>query len=104
MAMLRNQFCGRTRREFIWQVGAGFGGVALTALLERDGFFARHAAAAENLAADAVRPLAVRPPHFPGKATACIFLFMYGGPSQMDLFDYKPELQQRDGQTVDLEI
>lgn len=102
--MVKNQFCGRTRREFIWQVGAGFGGVALTALLERDGFFARPASAADNLAADAARPLAIRPPHFPGTAKACIFLFMYGGPSQMDLFDYKPELQKRDGQTVDLEI
>ncbi|QDU68582.1 DUF1501 domain-containing protein [Engelhardtia mirabilis] len=38
-----------------------------------------------------------------GRAKRCIFLFMFGGPSQMDLFDYKPELQARDGQTVDIE-
>lgn len=38
-----------------------------------------------------------------GKAKRCIFLFMFGGPSQMDLFDYKPELQRRGGQSVDLE-
>ena len=45
-----------------------------------------------QLAYDA--PLAARPNHFPVKAKACIFLYMYGGPSQMDLFDYKPVLQK----------
>src|SRR6185436_13803342 len=38
------------------------------------------------------------------KVKSCIFLFMYGGPSQMDMFDYKPELQKRDGQTISMEI
>jgi hypothetical protein len=92
--------CTGSRREFLWQMGAGFAGLALTALLENDGFFCRHAAAAEP----SLNPLAPRPPHLPGKAKACIFLFMYGGPSAMDLFDFKPELQRRDGQTVSLEI
>src|SRR5436853_116757 len=50
------------------------------------------------------QPTQPRPAHFPGRAKSCIFLFMYGGPSQMDLFDYKPELQKRDGQTVNMEI
>jgi hypothetical protein len=81
-------------------MGAGFVGLALTDMLSRDGFFARHAAATE--ANDS--PLAVRQGHFPGKAKHCIFLFMYGGPPHMDLFDYKPELQKRDGQEVELEI
>jgi hypothetical protein len=100
-----SQFCGRTRREFLWQIGAGFGGVALTAVLDRDGFFARHGLAAQpDYPVDTSHPRAPRPPHFPTKAKACIFLFMYGGPSQMDLFDYKPELQKRDGQSVDMEI
>ncbi len=40
--------CGRTRREFVWEMGAGFVGTALTALLAEDGFFARHAAAATS--------------------------------------------------------
>lgn len=79
-------------------MGAGFAGVALTALLERDGFFRAHAA---GLAGGS---MAARPAHRARKAKACIFLFMYGGPSQMDLLDYKPELQKRDGQTVDMEI
>jgi Protein of unknown function (DUF1501) len=95
-----HQFCGRTRREALWQIGAGFGGVALTALLDQDGFFARHAAAA----APELDVLAPRPSHSAGKAKHCIFLFMYGGPSQMDLFDYKPELQKRDGQSFQMEL
>jgi len=94
--------CVGSRREFLWQMGAGFAGVALTALLDQDGFFSR-VAAATPAAVDA-NPLRAKPPHFPTKAKACIFLFMYGGPSQMDLFDYKPELQKRDGQTIDMEI
>ncbi|MFN3651626.1 MAG: DUF1501 domain-containing protein [Armatimonadota bacterium] len=95
--------CAGTRREFLWQMGAGFAGLALTSLLDQDGFFTRHAAAAE-LPARAGGPLAPRPAHFPAKAKHVIFLFLYGGPSQMDTFDYKPELQKRDGQSVDIEI
>src|SRR5262249_4015475 len=90
-----------TRRQFLWQAGAGFTGLALTALLDSDGFFSRPAVAAPLSAAN---PLAARPPHRLTKAKACIFLFMFGGPSQIDLFDYKPELQKRDGQTIDNEF
>src|SRR5436305_6062985 len=95
-----NSLCAGSRREFLWQMGAGFAGLALTALLDGDGFFTRQAGAATI----ATNPLLPRPPHFPGKAKSCIFLFMYGGPSQMDLFDYKPQLQKRDGQSVEMEI
>src|SRR5262245_7204101 len=93
--------CAGTRREFLWQAGAGFTGLALSALLDADGFFGRPAVAASLPPAN---PLAPRPPHHPGQAKACIFLFMFGGPSQIDLFDYKPELQKRDGQTIDNEF
>jgi Protein of unknown function (DUF1501) len=89
-------FCGRTRREFLWEAGAGFTGLALTALLSQDGFFA---AEPDNPQARA-NPLAPRPPHFPGRAKSVIFLFMYGGPSQVDTFDYKPELYRLDGRTI----
>src|SRR6266567_4621867 len=92
--------CIGSRREFLWQRGAGFAGLALTAMLDGDGFFSRNASAAGMDS----NPLLPRPPHFRAKAKSCIFLFMYGGPSQMDLFDYKPALQKRDGQTVDMEI
>src|SRR5947207_14164935 len=81
-------------------MGAGFTGLALTGLLDGDGFFTRQASAATPK----LNPLQPRPAHFPARAKSCIFLFMYGGPSQMDLFDYKPELQKRDGQSVDMEI
>jgi len=94
-----HNFCGRTRREFLWEAGAGFTGVALTALLSEDGFFGR-AAAQQAIPQAAANPLALRPSHFPARAKSVIFLFMYGGPSQVDTFDYKPELYRLDGQTI----
>ncbi len=89
------QFCRRTRREFLWEAGAGFTGVALTGLLSADGFFSA-AAAAEASA----NPLAPKPAHFPAKAKSVIFLFMYGGPSHIETFDYKPKLYPLDGKTI----
>ena len=99
----RAGLCSGTRREFLWEAGAGFGGLALASLLDRDGFFTRHAQAAPR-DDDSANPLAPRAAHFPAKAEHVIFLFMYGGPSSVDTWDYKPELQKRDGQTVDIEI
>jgi hypothetical protein len=93
------QFCGRTRREFLWQTGAGFGAVGLTSLLSDDGFFSRAQAADQETASG---PLAVRQPHFAPKAKSIIFLFMYGGPSHIDTFDYKPSMVGMDGKTVDV--
>src|SRR4051812_6164578 len=86
---MRN-FCHRTRREFLWEAGAGFTGVALAGLLGDD-FFSR-AAASERATS--------RAPHFAPKAKSVIFLFMYGGPSHVDTFDYKPTLYNLDGQTI----
>src|SRR5687768_11770683 len=90
--------CTGTRREFLWQTGAGFAGVALSALLQGDGFFGR------ATAAEPAKLGGSKLPSRPTRVKSCIFLFMYGGPSQMDLFDYKPELQKRDGQTVNIEM
>ena len=90
----------RPRRQFLWEAGAGFAGLALTSLLDGDGFFTARANASDI----AANPLLPKPPHIPTKAKSCIFLFMFGGPSQVDLFDYKPELQKRDGQTIDNEF
>ncbi len=95
----QRNFCGRTRREFLWEAGGGFAGVALTALLEQDGFFANQAVAADGVT-EWVNPLAPKKPHFDPKAKAVIFLFMYGGPSHIDTFDYKPKLVGMDGKTV----
>ena len=49
----------------------------------------------------ALNPLAPQPAHFPGKAKSVIWLFMNGGPSQVDTWDYKPELEKRDGQELE---
>jgi hypothetical protein len=95
-------FCGRTRREFLWQTGAGFGGLALTGLLDRDGFFGRAAAndGAAKTPGSFVNPMAPKLPMFPAKAKAVIFIFCYGGPSHIDTYDYKPNLYAMDGKTV----
>ena len=92
-------FCGRTRREFLWQAGGGFTGVALAAALGDDGFLQRQTLAADGLT-PLHNPLRSRPSHFPARAKSVIFLFMYGGPSQIDTFDYKPAMKGMDNKTV----
>src|SRR5262245_23124014 len=91
--------CGITRREFVWEMGGGLAGSALTALLAADGVAPRPAGAAAS-AADATNPLAPRPPHFPMKAKSVIFFMMNGAPSHVDTFDYKPELEKHAGRSL----
>jgi len=81
----------RSRREFLCQAGGGLGGLALSWLLARDGY------AADQRSANS---LAAKPPHFPAKAKSIIFMFMVGGPSPLDLFDPKPEVQRHHGQPL----
>ena len=81
-----------SRRDFLFKSGGGIGGIALSYLLARDGLAAEKKPGAN--------PLAARNPHFPGRAKSVIFMFMVGGPSQMDLFDPKPELIKRQGQPL----
>ena len=76
----------KTRRDFIWQTGGGFAGVALIDLLTRDA----------TVSANSI--LAPKKPHFAAKAKRAVFLFMNGAPSQVDTFDYKPELTKYNGQ------
>ncbi len=90
-------FCRRTRREFLWEAGGGFTGVALAGLLAGAGKSLGAEVAAEGRAGN---PLAPKLPPLPAKAKSVIFLFMYGGPSQVDTFDYKPKLYGLDGQTI----
>ena len=99
--MAQSNFCGRTRREFLWQTGAGFTGLGLTGLFSQDGFLAQQSVAADGRTAWE-NPLAERPPHFAPKAKQVIFLYMYGGPSHMDTFDYKPSMKGMDGKTIDV--
>lgn len=88
-----NAGCERlTRRELLRRSSAGFGSLALTALLGQEA----KAAAPESAAS----PLAIRAPHFPARAKRVIFLFMHGGPSQVDTFDYKPLLERDDGKPL----
>src|SRR5690606_38827750 len=79
------------RRDFLKRCGAGFGMLGLAGLLESHGMLANAETAAPGLLQ----------PHFPGKAKSVIFLFMYGGPSAVDLFDYKPDLDKHDGKKLD---
>ena len=89
------------RRQFLWDLGAGFTGLALTSLLEADGFFGSQRPFQQPTEKNSLAP---KSPHHPTRAKSVIFLFMFGGPSQVDLFDYKPELQKRDGQTISNEF
>ncbi|MCY2967800.1 MAG: DUF1501 domain-containing protein [Planctomycetota bacterium] len=88
--------CGQTRREFLWETGMGFTGTALAGLLAADGFFTPKTLAGE-VGAPSLSP---RQPHFPARAKSVIFLFMYGGVSQVDTFDPKPELTRLHGQPI----
>lgn len=76
-----------TRRELLRRCGGGFGALALAALL-----------AEESKAGEPAEPMAARHPHFVPRAKRVIFLFMPGGPSQVDTFDPKPRLTKDDGQ------
>src|SRR5215831_20295493 len=80
----------QTRRHFFRDCGVGVGSMALASLLSRD-------AAGQAVGGN---PLAARQGHFPARATSVIYLFMAGGPSQLELFDYKPELQRISGQPI----
>ena len=92
-------FCGRTRRQMLWEAGGGFASVALSSMLGSDGFLAKQAHAADGKT-PFLNPMAPRPPHHKAKAKSVIFLFMYGGPSHVDTFDYKPDLYPLDGKTI----
>ena len=83
----------QTRRHFFHDCAIGLGSLALASLLHDGKIFA---AGEEHLS----NPLAPKKPHFPAKAKSVIYLFMAGGPSQLELFDYKPKLQELDGQVV----
>lgn len=93
-----NQFpCQQQRREFVWQMGAGFAGVALSGLLQQDGFSSQMLHAGDTAP---LNPLAKKPPQLPTKVKSCIFLMMNGAPSQVDTFDYKPELEKYAGKQL----
>ena len=79
-----------TRRHFFRQCGVGLGSIALGSLL----------APSRAQGLDLANPLTTRASHFPARARNVIFLFMAGGPSQLELFDYKPALQKHNGEPI----
>src|SRR4051795_7779539 len=89
--------CDCSRRRFLTQLGAGFGTLAFEAMLHQQ---ARAATPSLQPAIDPLRPYAQRAPHFAPRAKSVIFIYLVGGPSQVDTFDYKPELQRLSGQPL----
>ncbi|MCH7904596.1 MAG: DUF1501 domain-containing protein [Armatimonadetes bacterium] len=87
-----------TRRALFRQMGYGIGATALSSLLMKPGVKALLPTQ------DPVNPLAAKPSHFPAKAKNVIYLFMAGAPSQVDMFDPKPILQELDGEDCPADI
>ena len=83
-----------TRRDILSKSACGFGGLALNAMLQQQ------ASAEEKRGLQRESALAAKPSHFPARAKRVIFLFMKGGPSQMDLFDFKPRLAEGAGKPL----
>src|SRR5688500_8747831 len=84
-----------SRRSFLCQAGGGFGAIALAQLLGEHSLLADVPAPRADLNGGL---------HHPAKVKRIVQLFMNGGASQMDTFDYKPELEKRHGETVDFGI
>jgi hypothetical protein len=87
-----------SRRELLRRAGGGLGLVSLAWLLYEEGLLTE--ARAGDLGSRALDPLAPRPPHFAARARHVIWLFMNGGPSQVDTWDYKPALARWHGKSI----
>ena len=85
-----------SRRHFIKESAMGFGALALASMLHSCGLGAT--STGNNIVFDPAHPLEPKLPMFPGKAKSVIYLHMAGAPSQLELFDYKPDLMKLDGQ------
>ena len=99
------RFCGIrhsvNRRDMLKSCCAGFGSVALAGLFAEEAMGMRPRGDRPLLLDPSdTNPLGIRVPHFQPRAKRVIFLFMHGGPSQVDTFDYKPKLQKDDGKPV----
>src|SRR5919197_6477324 len=86
------------RREFFGRFAFGLGGAALHSLLHRDAWAAAPAKSGNPFQG------VLDAPHLPARARRIIYLFMAGGPSQLDLFDYKPVLNRRNGEDLPAEV
>ena len=89
-----------TRRHFFGQCAVGMGSLALASLLSERPLGAAPPPPPPASVPDVINPTAAKPGHFKGRAKNVIYLFMAGGPSQLELFDYKPKLQELNGQPI----
>ena len=96
--MNSKEFTELTRRDFLATSASGLGTLALASLLGQEGLLANPSGAPAQKSPTS--PHAPHPSHFAPRARACIFIYMEGGPSQMDLFDPKPKLAELDGQAL----
>ena len=96
-------YAERTRREFLTTTASGLGMIGLGSVLSDDGVVSP-ATAAPTALAEAVNPLAAKQSHFEPRAKSCIFIFMAGAPSHLDLFDPKPKLKELHGKQMPKEI
>jgi len=91
----------RTRREFFNTTASGLGMAALGSMLAADGILAPATCqGAESISAEAPNPLALKPTDFAPRAKSCIFIFLAGAASQLDLFDPKPKLNELNGEKL----
>ena len=86
------------RRQFLSNTGQGLGGIALTSMLAQQGALANENPIRPKI--DPTKPFAPRDGHFPAKAKKVLVIFCSGACSQLDTFDYKPELIKRHGQPM----
>jgi len=91
--MQQQSLCDTTRRHFFADCRVGLGAIALSSLLNRS-------PASANVAEYSANPFQPRQPHFAARAKNVIFMFMAGGPSQLELFDDKPKLRELHGQVI----
>jgi len=89
-----------SRRRLLQKAGGGFGLIGLAGLLQQEGMLGAAARAAEGLGAQSLNPMAAREPHFAARAKRVIWIFINGGPSQVDTWDYKPALAKWDGKSM----
>ncbi|HEY7153906.1 MAG TPA: DUF1501 domain-containing protein [Gemmataceae bacterium] len=89
-----DEYLRQSRRDFLTSSASGIGLLALASFLRDDGLLASEAIS------DAASPLTPKPSHFAPKATSCICIYLEGAPSQIDLFDPKPKLNELNGQKL----
>jgi hypothetical protein len=94
----RREVSGFARRTWLKRAGCGFGLLGLTGLLQDEGLLGR--AYGDGLGSRSLDPLAPRQSHFPARAKHVIWIFVNGGPSQVDTWDFKPNLEKAHGKSI----